>query len=168
MEKVLLAIDGISPDRKVFCHAVQLCKRIKAELNVLQVIRPGNYSEYLKKVRGRTNQARRYIEGSLLAATFAEAGEHETGKELLAEALKNINQLLPESEKAGIPYSLTMKAGNPSKEIINYVKEHRNVVLTIYDTPGEEGDKPGVTKKKKTAPREITRALSIPVVIINS
>jgi nucleotide-binding universal stress UspA family protein len=168
MEKVLLAIDGMSPDRKVFCHAVQLCKRIKAELNVLQVIRPGNYSEYLKKVKGRTNQARRYIEGSLLAATFAEAGEHETAKEILAEASKNINQLLPESEKAGIPYSLTMKAGNPNKEIINYVKEHRDVVLTIYDTPGEDCNKPGVTRKKKTAPREITRALSIPVVIINS
>jgi nucleotide-binding universal stress UspA family protein len=168
MEKVLLAIDGMSPDRKVFSHAVQLCKRIKAELNVLQVIRPGNYSAYLKKVRGKTNQARRYIEGSLLAATFAEAGEHETAKEMMAEALKNISQLLPESEKAGIPCSLTMKAGNPSKEIINYVKEHRDVVLTIYDTPGEEGDKPGVTRKKKTAPRKITRALSIPVVIINS
>jgi len=168
MEKVLLAIDGISPDRKVFCHAVQLCMRIKAELNVLQIIRPGNYSEYLKKVRERANQARRYIEGSLLAATFAEAGEHETGKEMMAEALKNINQLLPEAEKAGIPCSLTMKAGNPSKEIINYVKEHRDVVLTIYDTPGEEGDESGVARKKKTAPREIKRALSIPLVIIHT
>lgn len=167
MEKVLLAIDGISPDRKVFCHAVQLCKRIKAELNVLQIIRPGNCSEYFNKVRERANQARRYIEGSLLAATFAEAGEHETSKEMMAEALKNINQLLPESEKEGIPYSVTMKAGNPSKEIINYVKEHRNVVLTIYDTPGEERDEPGVVRKKKTVPREIKRGLSIPVVIIH-
>ena len=32
MQKVLLAIDGIHPDHKVFDYAVQLCKRIKAEL----------------------------------------------------------------------------------------------------------------------------------------
>jgi len=119
-------------------------------------------------VRGRAHQARRYIEGSLLAATFAEVGEYDTAQEVMAEALKNINRLLPESEKAGIPYSLTMKAGDPSKEIINYVKEHRDVVLTIYDTTGEEHHKAGAMRKKKTAPRETTRALSIPVVIIHN
>ena len=161
-----MAIDGISPDRKVFNYAVQLCQRIKPGLHVLQIIRPG-----IKKVRKKADYARRYIEGLLVAVTFAEAGEHETAqemmaKELMAEALKNINQLLPESEKAGIPYHLTMKTGNSCKEIIKYVKEHRDVVLAIYDSNGEESDETGGATKKNTVPREIKRALSIPVVIL--
>ena len=42
MEKVLLAIDGIYPNRKILEYAVDLCKRIKAELNILQVIEGGS------------------------------------------------------------------------------------------------------------------------------
>jgi len=167
VEKVLLAIDGITPNQKIFSYAVQLCQQIRAGLNVLQIVRPR-----IKKVQKRADYARKYIEGFLLAATFAEAGEHETAnemmvKEMMAEALNNISQLLPESEKAGIPYHLTMRAGNPRKEIINYIKEHRDVVLTIYDPNGGGHDARGVVKKKNTVPMEIKRALSIPVVIIS-
>ena len=56
MKKILLAVDGISPDPKAFRYAVELCKRIKAELNVFQIIDPGKYSEYLKKMRKGTGR----------------------------------------------------------------------------------------------------------------
>ena len=167
MEKVLLAIDGIAPDRKVFSYAVQLCQRLKTGLKVIQIIRPGSYSGYFSKVKERVHSAGRYIEDSMVAATFAEAGEPETANDMMEEALKNINKLLPESEKAGIPCSMTMKSGNPNKEIIKYVKKHRDVVLTIYDPNGGGHDARGVVKKKNTVPMEIKRALSIPVVIIS-
>ena len=72
MQKVLLAIDGINPDRKVFEYAVQLCQRIKADLSVFQVINPRRYKEYLKTIRKRADNARKYIEGAMVAATFAE------------------------------------------------------------------------------------------------
>ena len=102
MQKVLLAIDGISPDHKIFDYAVQLCKRIKAELSVFQVINPRKYNEYLKTIRKSAGFARKYFENTMVAATFAEAGEHETAKEIMSAALENINRLLPESEKAGV------------------------------------------------------------------
>ncbi len=86
MEKVLLAVDGIDHDRIVFNYAIELCKRIKAELNVFQIIRPKNYSKYIKKIRQQADLARTYIEGSMVAATFAEAGEHETAIDIMAEA----------------------------------------------------------------------------------
>lgn len=165
MEKVLLAIDGITLDRKVFRYAVELCKRIKAELDILQIITPRNYSKYLKKVQQGAKQAKTYLEASVIAATFAEAGEHETAREIMSAALKNMNQLLPESGKAGIRYNLTMKLGTPNEEIIDYVNEHRDVILALYDAPQAESKDTGVVKKK-TVPKEIKEKLHIPLVVI--
>ncbi|MBW1740436.1 MAG: universal stress protein [Deltaproteobacteria bacterium] len=166
MGKVLLAIDGITPDKKAFSYAVQLCKRIRAELSVLQIISPKNYGQYLKKVRKRAHHAKRYIEGSMIAATFAEAGEHKMAQDIKEQALKNINQLLPESEKASVDYHLTMKSGNPDKEVINYVDSHRDIVLTIYDAPKEGGNKKAIAREKRTVPRAIRQNLSTPLVVM--
>ena len=166
MEKVLLAIDGISPSKQIFRYAVQLCQRIRAQLNVLQIISPQEPIEYLKKVRKGASHTSRYFERSMVAATFGEAGEHEMAKDLMAQALENLNQFLLESEEAGIQCQLTLKPGYPAKEILNYVKTHHDVVLAIYD--GGEGDnrRHGVSREKPPVPREITQNLSIPLVVI--
>jgi nucleotide-binding universal stress UspA family protein len=161
MEKVLLAIDGIAPSKKAFNYAVQLCKRIRADLNVLQIIRPKKYSKYLESARKKTNTARKYIEGSMMAAAFAETGEYETAKDMMSEALRNLKQLLPESEKAGIQCHLTMKAGNPKHAILNYLNEHRDVVLTIYDTAQDKRD-----QLRSSRQNEIKQALSVPLVVV--
>ena len=91
MKKVLLAIDGITPDQKVFQYAIQFCKRIKAELNVFQIINPRNLSEYLKNVRKGAKSAGDYFSNTMVAVTFAEAGEHETAQEIMSAALENYN-----------------------------------------------------------------------------
>lgn len=166
MEKVLLAINGVKPSQKVFRYALQLCQRLKAELRVLQVIRPGQYAEYLKRVKKNAGQARRLIEGTMMAATFAEAGEHGTAKDIMAQARKNINQLLPESERAGVRYHLTMKSGRPCDEIIRYVNEHRDVVLTIYDGEPEGDPKRPVPTEDRDVARKVWQHLPIPLVTI--
>jgi nucleotide-binding universal stress UspA family protein len=166
MEKVLLAIDGTVPDKKAFRYAVQLCRRIEAELRVLQIVDSKKYGKYFEKARKKADPARKYIEGSLAAAAFAEAGEHETAENMMSEALKNLTQLLPESEKAGIPYSLTMKMGNPKNEILNYLDEHRDVVLAIYGTPQEKQDETGFVKKNRLGIREVKQLLTIPLVVV--
>lgn len=168
MKKVLLAIDGMTPDKRVLNYAVELCKRIKSELDILQIIRLRTYSRYAKKVRQGSHHAKRYIEGAMIAATFAEAGEHEMAKEMKemkAEALRNITQLLPESKKEGIPWHLTMRSGSPDQEILGYVNDHRNIVLTIYDA-SEEGKEAPTGRKRKTLPREIREKLSTPIVMM--
>jgi len=133
MQKVLLAVDGIKPTEKAFRYAVELCQRLCAELRVVQVIRPERYNEYLKKIRKGAQRAKRYIENSMMAATFAEAGEHEMSKEIMALAKMNIKRLLPESERAGVSCHLTMASGRPGKEIIRYVNERETV--TICNSP---------------------------------
>ena len=112
MEKVLLAIDGISPSKQILQYALQLSQRIRAQLNVLEIITPESSKEYVSKVRRVVNHTKRYFEGSMVAATFAEAGEHEMAKELMEQALENLNQLLPESEKVGKACQLALKQGH--------------------------------------------------------
>jgi nucleotide-binding universal stress UspA family protein len=166
MEKVLLAIDGISPSKQILHYAVQLSQRIRAQLNILEIISPKRSKEYLDRVRRVANHTKRYFERSMIAATFAEAGEHEMAQELRAQALENLNQLLPDSEKAGMACQLTLKPGHFAEEILKYVKTHRDVVLAIYD--GTQGkDLTGrVSRKNTPVPREIIQNLSIPLVVI--
>jgi nucleotide-binding universal stress UspA family protein len=168
MQKVLLAVDGIKPTEKVFRYAVELCQRLRADLRVVQVIRPGQYSEYLKKVRKGAHRAKRFIENSMMAATFAEAGEHEMATEIMSQARKNIQKLFPESERAGISCHMTMRSGCPGEEIVRYVNEHRDVVLTIYDTAQAENSESGILAEDGDEPSDIKQHLSIPLVVIRT
>lgn len=166
MKKVLLAIDGTAPDKKAFQYAVQLCRRIAAELNVLQVIGSKNYGRYMSKAKRKIKPAKRYVEGAFMAVAFAEAGEHETADALMSEALHNLKQLLPESEKEGIRYHITLKAGNLKREIVRYLREHRDVVLAVYDAHHRKGADADFAKGSGSHTEEIQKALSIPLVVI--
>lgn len=168
MKKVLLAIDGMTPDRKAFRYAVALCKRIRAELSIFQIIRPQYYREYKKKIRKKGLLARTFVEGSMVAATFAEAGEHETALDIMAEVSKEIRRLLQESEEAGVHCHFSIKSGNPEKEIVNYVNDHRNVVLTIYDVSDQGADQNASISEKKNTLAKITKRLSVPLVTVHT
>jgi nucleotide-binding universal stress UspA family protein len=168
MEKVLLAIDGTTPDQKAFRYAIALCKQIRAELSIFQIIRPQYYHEYIKKIRKKALLARKYIEGSMVAVTFAEAGEHETALDIVAEASKQIEHLLSESKKEGIHCHFSIKSGNPEKEIINYVNDHRDVVLTIFDTSDQDVNRIVNGSQKKNALAKIKKDLPVPLVTVHS
>jgi len=165
MEKVLLAIDGITPDKKAFNYAVDLCARIKAELNILQVIRPQAINSLIGKAIKSAKHAKLFFEGTMVAAAFAEAGEHEAADDLMNQALKNIKKLLPESEKSGIPCHLTIKSGNPNEEIVRFVHEHKDVVVTVYDPTGDKKQNTNDLKSKKMI-QSITDAIPIPLVMV--
>lgn len=168
MEKVLLAIDGMTPDRKAFRYAIALCKRIRAELSIFQIIRPQYYREYKKKIRKKGLFVRKFVEGSMVAATFAEAGEHETALDIMAEVSKEIRRLLQESEEAGVHCHFSITSGNPEKEIIDYVNDHRNVVLTIYDVSDHDVNEANNISRKKNALAKITKGLSVPLVMVQN
>jgi hypothetical protein len=168
MKKVLLTIDGITPDQKVFHYAVSLCKRIRAELNIFQIIRPRYYRNYMKKVRKKASLARKFMEGSMVAATFAEAGEHETALDMMAEASKEIKHLMSESERSGVQCHFSIKSGNSEKEIIDYVNEHRDVVLAIYDASDQGADQNADISEKKSTLTKIKRDLCVPLVMVHS
>lgn len=164
MEKVLLAIDGTTPDRKAFKYAVDLCMRIKADLKVLQVVSPQGSGGYIAKIKTTAHNAKRFMESSMLAATFAEAGEHETARSLLDLAAENTNLLLPESAKAGVACDLLVRSGDTTEEIVNFVRQNSDIVIAVYDAP--RGDDPQSTARFKSDLKSIAKGVSIPVVMV--
>jgi nucleotide-binding universal stress UspA family protein len=161
MEKVLLAIDGITPNKKAVRYAVELCRHLKADLSVLQVIG----QKYMKSLGERVNRARTYVEDSMIAATFAEAGEHEMAKAIKEQALNKINRLLPDSESDVIHCHLSIRSGQAEKEILHYVNDHRDIVLTIYDAPEQDMNDIRTEPKERHVPMRIRRQLSTPLVV---
>ena len=166
MQKVLLVIDGITPDQKAVHYAVELCKSIKADLQVLQIINPLTYGRYLKNMGDRINQARRLVETSMVAATFAEAGEHVIARAIKEQTLKKFDQLVPEPERSSVHCHLSLKSGASDSEIVNYVNDHRDIVLTIYDAPKEETKDTIIEPKTRGTPKRISQRLSTPLVVV--
>jgi len=111
---------------------------------------------------------RKFVEGSMVAATFAEAGEHETALDIMAEASKEIRGLSQESEEAGVHCHFSIKSGNPEKEIIDYVNDHRNVILTIYDVSDHDVNEAVNIYRKKNSLAKMTKRLSVPLVTVHN
>jgi hypothetical protein len=164
MRKILLAINGIQPNRRVFSYTVQLCKRLKAELLVLQVVDTGGHGGRLGGIGRKARRAMKFLEDSMSAAAFAEAGEHETAHAMMVQARKQINDLLPETASAGIQCHFTMKAGAAEREIVRYARRHRDIVLTVYDSAGSDSPEDGRIHPKRDVAGVIGQLLEVPVV----
>ena len=88
--------------------------------------------------------------------------------DIMTQVSKEIKRLLKESEEAGVHYHFSMKSGNPEKEIVDYVNDHRNVVLTIYDVSEQGADQNANISEKKNALAKITKGLSVPLVTVHT
>ncbi len=166
MEKVLLAIEGLAPDRSTFSYAVALCKRMRAGLDILQIFSPHTYRKYLKRVKKGARHSRNVFEDAMVAVTFAEAGQRDIAGQMEKHSFENIDRLIPKSEKDGIDYHLTLKSGNADEEIVRYVCDHRDVVLTIYDACRAQDEPERASGKTINAVRQIGQKLSTPLVIM--
>jgi len=165
MKKILLAIEGVAPDSGTFNYAVALCKRMRAGLEILQILSPRTYRNYLAKVKQGTRRARSVFEDAMVAVTFAEAGQHDIVEQMRKQARDNLDRLIPEPEREGLAYHLTLKPGNPDDEIVRYVCDHRDVVLTIYDASGVKDEKACRTDKKRNKIPTIAQKLPTPLVL---
>lgn len=133
MQKILLAIDGMFPNKQMVDYAVDLCRRIRAELNILHIIDTGGCGDHLKKFQQQMQQARERFEDSMMAATFAETGDQDTAKALMERASAKFSRLLSKEERDSVDYRVKIKAGGTDRTIINYVRHNRDIVLAIYD-----------------------------------
>jgi len=175
MDKVLLAIDGFNPNQGLFSYAVDLCRRMKAELSILQVIRPGGEARGLKKLGEKAQRAGAFFENAMMAATFAEANEHETAVGILKRAQENLEPFLSEPAGKGVRVNATTRLGAPEHEIPDYVNNHRDVVITVCDCHAgtwKNGDVPqGTNDTSPIAPpvaplvNRIRRMLPVPLVV---
>ncbi len=154
MESVLLAIEGMYPDRTLISYAASLCRRIRAELRVLYVIDPGIYEEQMKTLRKQLHRARDSFESTMIAASFAESGEFDTAGILADKTSAKIQQLLSETDKKAVKYRVQVKPGRTGAEILKHVNQHRDIVLAICDS--------------KTMTTGLRTKLSVPLVVCRS
>ena len=165
MKKILLAIEGVAPDRSTFSYALALCKRMRAGLEILQILSPRTYRSYLEKVKRSARHAKNTFEDAMVAVTFAEAGQHDFVEQMREQACANLDRLIPEPERDGLEYHLTLKPGNPDDEIVRYVCDHRDVVLTIYDASGVKDGQECLPEKGRNKIPAIAQKLPTPLVL---
>jgi hypothetical protein len=165
MKKILLAIEGVAPDPSTFDYAIGLCKRMHAGLDILQILSLRSCKKYLKKIKKGARHARSVFEDTMVAVTFAEAGRHDIAEQMKIEACDNIDRLIPNSEESGIDYHLTLISGNAGEEIVRYVRDHREVVLTIYDAFAVQDAPEYPAGKKRNEIPEIAQKLPTPLVL---
>lgn len=174
MNSVLITIDGFTPNQGLFSYAVDLCRRMGAELSVLQVIRPGDGARYVEKLGKKAVRAGSFFENAMMAVTFAEANEHEMASEIIEKAQKMLEPLLSEPAGKGIRVSTITRMGNPEREIIDYVDRHREVVVAVCDCRARdaenEDDPQGAGENCLIAPliARIRQKLPVPLVVWRS
>jgi nucleotide-binding universal stress UspA family protein len=156
MKKILLAISGASPHEETLRYSLGLAQRLRAKLEVLQVTGPSIENRWRKVIDG-VRSGRRLFEETMAASAFAEAGEVETArniKEMMARAEQAIdNGLGPRVE-----YHVTMRQGEPEKEIVRFVEKNRDIVLAVYDAEASGTD--------SVFPEQLRKILAIPTVAI--
>ena len=134
MKQVLLVIDGETVTNAAFQYAVDLCKRMKAELGILQFMRKKCVDKCISDTgRGLKNLGRK-LEATFAAAAFMEEGDDNTAREILSKPSPAVMKLLPRSKKAGVPCNICLSDEEPETELPEYVDNHQNIVLTILDS----------------------------------
>ena len=165
MQKILLAIDGLMPSKTAFSYAVELCRQIRTELKIVQIIDPLRYRKHLQALKQRMQATRQHIGDAMVAASFAEAGEHEMAQRIISEARRNTEMLLPESRQAGVSYNLSIESGDPVKQIRRHVNEDRDVVFAVYDA---SADRRVCSKADRTRElKKMSGHLAVPLVVID-
>jgi len=159
MKKILLATGNITIQEETVRYSVNLAQRLRAGLEVLQVFKPSMVSGW-RKVLQKLSMSRELFEGSMVAATFAEAGEFETAK-LARKLMSQIALAVDANETAAedaVEYHVTFRAGNPEQEIVRFVEHNHDVVLTIYDAAGSDKGSP--------SPEQLKEKLGVPMVTV--
>jgi len=133
---VLLVVYRTAPDSAALGYALNLCQRTDAHLEILYV------SESPQEEIGSASDDN------------TSAWENEQ-----FSRLKDI------LSKAEIPYTITTNPGNTSQEVLNYLRDHREISTVILDShTGSEA--PMRTKRRTRLMRKIAQYLSVPVVTV--
>lgn len=166
MKTVLLAIAGETPSRQALEYAIELCEKMKARLSILQVISVGKRKLSKSALGVKVEKIRKMFENSMIEITFAESGETiETPNPSIDIHKEGYLQ-----SHIGTPpvilEDLKVVPGKISREISGYIREHREIVLAVYDDAAES-----INPKKKIrkgVPNRIIENIKVPMVTIHN
>ncbi|MBW1710386.1 MAG: universal stress protein [Deltaproteobacteria bacterium] len=159
MKKILLAIAGPAPRPEAIKYSLGLAQRLKAKLEVLQVISPSVEKGWRKMVQGVKKGSQMFDE-VMITVTFAEAGEHQAAGQIFKMMSMATDKLrVSAGSNDPVDYEVTVKVGDPAEEITHFIKDHRDVILAVYDT---------ATKTSEgRASKAFSQALIIPTVAVS-
>ncbi len=166
MKTILLAVDDKRLDAKAFEFALQLCRRLGAGLEILHIVRPIGESG-LKKIANKIRRTSKAFEKAMVAATSAEAGMPETAKSICQKAMETVDRLMPPDTKAPVEYRPLVTQEGSGEVLSRYIGEHRNVVLTVYDSSRATEGEAKRSKGKRGRTPEALPVLPTPVVLVN-
>lgn len=164
MKQVLLAIDGDIPTDSVFQYAVGLCRRIQAQLNILQFVKKKSFTRCISSTKKKVGQLGKLLEDSFAGVAFAEEGVAYMADEFLPDVSDSLRELI-KSDHAGISLEVIVSSGSPEKELSNYIDDHQDIVLTIFDP---SRDKPIKAGHSRLIIEAIKKKLSVPLVVVKA
>ncbi len=163
MKSVLLAVDGFIPGREAFGYALELCRRTRAGLQVLQIVQARDFKDLAERMRTGVTNAGRLFESIMAAAAFAESGESREAQGLLNEIRERLEEMVPPEDREIIPIRASLAMGRPEKEIPRYVGAHHDIVLAIYNKGSTGSSQPAHSEERGSNP--IPEALPVPLVV---
>jgi hypothetical protein len=130
-------------------YAIYLTKLLKKGMTILLI--------YKKKIMEG-------FDNLMTAITFAEANEHETARQIMAEGKvkdKKVVSLLEECETAGVDVDLSTENNDAISAIKNFLRQKASVDMVLLN--------PNVISNENINPKELNRLVgtaSIPIVTI--
>ena len=184
MKTVLLAINGEHPSHAAFDYAVGLCRRMRAELNILQFIKTRKIARCLSSTRKKVSHLNRMLENSFAGAAFAEEGMPDVTAQFMHGMSKPLKNLLEENP-TDVHCNVELSSGDPEIELSEFIEERHDIVLTIFD-PAQDGKidsnstdlkntdlkKTGPKKRAAKSSRSLVKSLKkkihIPLVVVEA
>jgi len=160
----LLAINGEIPTKTVFQYSVDLCVRIRAELNILQFIKDGNFTRRLKESKKKVSRLGNFLENSFAGVAFAEEGAFSMADEMLSGISDPLKKLI-NSNKTSVPCQVGFSHGHLETELSGYIDLHQDIVLTIFDPATDVRKHP---RKYLATMEQIKNKLCVPLVIVKN
>jgi len=149
-EKLLFVTKGGEDCDKGFSYVLELAKSLNAGIELLMIYGKGVLDKY---------------EDVMAAVAFAEAGDHETvrelmnaqGKKIKDTAEKKINELTEKCRDANIDFSSEVKTGEAIEVVKDFIK-NKPCIDMILLSPNLSGD------KKLLDVRKILKNITKPIV----
>lgn len=167
MKSILLAVDGLMPSKRAFGYALELCRRTRAGLQVLQIVQARHLRDIAGRLKEGASNAGSSFEAIMAAAAFAEAGEARAAQELLQELQGRLEQMIPAEDRGTIPVKALLATGHPEKEIPRFIEDHPGVLMAVYNNVGHRDRSSQRPSCKTTGWNLIRKALPVPLLLFS-
>lgn len=164
MKKVLLAINGDIPTHSIYSYSVDLCRRMKAGLDIVQFLKENKLTDCISSTKKKVGSLGRFVEDSFAGVAFAEENLPQTGLNIAAGISPPLKYLILE-DNPDVLNSVTLSEGELETELSELVEDRKDIVLAIFD-PSTEKRRHEVKGSHKI--KLLRKKLCVPLVVVKN